>query len=671
VVEAERAAPAASRGVNSVIRGTAPGWPALTRAAFFVLLVAWTFVAGKDVSWDVLNHQLYLPFAWLNGRARTDYFAAGPQAYQNALGYFPLYGLVRAGLPAWSIGVVLGAAHALVVWPLDSIARLFWGDASREDLWLRALALALSCIAPIFLIHAGSTSIDPFASLAVLWALALSLESPTAGRRDRSSAALAGALLGLASAMKLSNAVFAVALCGLWLLKWLVGQADLRRLAAFAAGMALAFGLFAGPWIFWLWHDFGNPIFPLFNHLFHSPYAPQQAAVALRFVPDTAIGALTRLGELAELSKFVSFEAFVPDIRPALVAIAALAAAALIAAQGGWRRVATLDAWRSPGVQLALSLTAMYFLWIRTSGNARYGMPMFIVAGIALVRAVQRALPARAVKVVLLTILSLQAAYYFHEGNFRFEAARWDSGPYIEYQVSRRLREEPFLHLAIGTQTNAAAALSFDPRGAMSNPIGQFSLPLDGTAGRPLQALLDRWHGRTRVLLTVPPASKSDDTEQIRDGVHAMLYRLGLDVDWHDCESVPLKIDRSPLGPMTRDGVEVTDPDANLKSCAVLYTPMRDPVVEREHADADRVFALMEAACPNVFAPQPFVSEHGPGVWQRHYINTDAVLFVSAANGVHFAHFRSINGANFGSVEDVLARRVPITCPQISYQTPK
>ena len=32
-------------------------------AAALAALTAWTLFAGKDVSWDVVNHHLYLPFS--------------------------------------------------------------------------------------------------------------------------------------------------------------------------------------------------------------------------------------------------------------------------------------------------------------------------------------------------------------------------------------------------------------------------------------------------------------------------------------------------------------------------------------------------------------------------------------------------------------------------------
>lgn len=640
----------------------------LVRCAFFGALIAWTLVAGKDISWDVINHQFYLPFSWVTGRFRTDLFGAGPQSYQNPLGYFPLYGLFRLGLPAWGIGVVLGALHALVVWPLDRIARIFWPSGTEDNFWLRALALAFCCIAPVFLIHEGTTSVDPITNLLVLWGVALSLErrAPDAARWQ--GAFGAGACLGLASALKLSNAPFAVALCVVWALQWATGQRTLRQVAAFAVGLGVTFAAGAGAWMWWLWQDFGNPIFPLFNNVFHSPYAPPQAITALRFVPETFGQAVSRLWELGKLSTFVSYESFLPDLRPGIAAAAAVIAALLIAARGGWRRLATSAAWRSPGAQLALLMVLSYVLWIRSSGNARYGMPLFVVLGIALVRAVQLCLPIKPAKVLLLTALLLQGGYYASGGEYRFLGTPWDSGPYLDYRVPARLQQQPFLHLTLGTQTNASIALFLDPRGALANPIGQFSLPTDGPLGERLEALLARWHGRTRFLLPTPHATDPVDVQHAHEGATRLLYRLGLDIDWGDCEIIELVPSRSAL----KDDPERSSATSiqRLSSCAAIDRPQRDPVIDAQRAEADRVFAILEAACPKLFSPTPFSSEHGNGLWQRHYANTEALLSVSVTQGVSYAHFRSINLASFGSIDDVLQHRRSITCPKPSYQSP-
>ncbi len=624
--------------------------------------------AGKDVSWDVQNHQLYLPFSWITGRYRSDLFAASGQSYQNPLGYFPVYGLIKLGLPAWVIGVVLSGIHALVVWPIGRLAQLFWPREDDEDFWCRVLALVACCITPIFLIHDGTTSTDPLTGLMVIWAVALSLERGCERVADRRLAALCGALLGLATAVKMSNAVFAVTLALLWIVKWAVGQANLSRLLAFGAAMMLAFVLAAGPWMLWLWHDFGNPIFPLYNQVFHSPEAPQQPMVMIRFLPNGAFGALRRIWELATLSSYVCFEGFLPDIRPLLAVLAGTAALVVLALRGGWRRLATPGVWASPGVQLGLSLVVSYALWIRTSGNGRYAIPLFMLTGLALVRAAQLALPRRSAKALLLTALVLQGAYFLAASDYRMGGTSWDSGPYLAYRVPARLREQPFLHVAIGTQTHASMVMFLNEQGAFTNPIGQMAMPTTGPLGDRFEGLLAKWHGRTRLLFDDPGASAPQRRTLVKESLHDLLYRLGLDVDWSDCESIEVLLNLRKDGASIVAGPPPTNPQ--VLSCAALYRPERDPAIEAQRMQAEQVFAVMEAACPALFSPRPLASEYGAGVWQRHYVNSEAHLSVSARDGVRMSHFRRVRIENFGSIDDVLNHRHPIQCPQIDYQTP-
>src|SRR3954462_13822083 len=60
------------------------------------LCAVWTIVAGKDVSWDLLNYHYYLPFELLNGRIAQDFFAASAQSYLNPIGYVPFYALASS-----------------------------------------------------------------------------------------------------------------------------------------------------------------------------------------------------------------------------------------------------------------------------------------------------------------------------------------------------------------------------------------------------------------------------------------------------------------------------------------------------------------------------------------------------------------------------------------------
>jgi hypothetical protein len=297
---------------------------------------------------------------------------------------------------------------------------------------------------------------------------------------------------------------------------------------------------------------------------------------------------------------------------------------------------------------------------------------LFLLTGIFLVRATERALPLSAAKILLLTAFLIQGADYLALGAYRFAGTSWDAGPYIDYRVPRRLQEQPFLHLSVGTQTNGSLALFLAPGGALANPIGSYSLPTDGPLGRRLEALMAKWHGRTRLLFASPRAEGQApaDAAHARKEVGALVYRLGVDVDWSDCEAIqplPSRGEWRPWVDATKSAVNRRE----LLSCAVIYRTDRDLVADAELVTANKIFAILESACPRAFSPTPMASEHGTGVWQRSYLNTEAQLSVSTTEGVNFEHFRMFPGTYFGSIDDVLGHRKPIECPVIEYRTPQ
>ena len=80
--------------------------------------------------------------------------------------------------------------------------------------------------------------------------------------------AFAGALSGIAAGLKLSNATFAVA--AVTMLAFLPGR-RLRGVVIYGVASAATFATVAAPWSWRLWSEFGNPLFPFFNHVFASP----------------------------------------------------------------------------------------------------------------------------------------------------------------------------------------------------------------------------------------------------------------------------------------------------------------------------------------------------------------------------------------------------------------
>lgn len=626
--------------------------------------LAWTFHAGRDFSFDVVNHHLYLPYSLLSGRYATDLFAAGPQSYQNPLGYLPGYALVASGLPSWLVAIGLAALHALpAAWALHRISVSIWGSGTESRRW-RGLAMAMAWCAPIFLLVAGTTSNDPLGAGLVLVAIAAALD-----RRPPAPLLLLGGLsLGIAIAIKPTNGLFALSLMPVLLLRLALGQ--LRWPHALAAAAAVAVGALAGLWHWssWLWKTFGNPVFPLFNNYFHSPFAPEGATVALRFSATDLPAMIERLWLMATFRSYTVAEAFVPDLRPLLLALLVLAAllARSAAAFGLVRRHRPLGPTLRQllvraDTQLLVLLAVSYPLWMASSGNARYLLPGFMLVGLMLVRMIAQLLPVRIAAPFALLLLLGQTLAYISHGTLRIFEEAWDRHAFLHVEAAPRLKSEPFLHLSIGVQTFAATAMFLHPQGALINISGQMTLPTTGPLGSALRQRLDRWQGRVRFLMPLPPVM--DDPAADRSGLDRaryIVYPFGLEIDWNDCERLSLSASPSEM----RHGSDKPGdkPQARLVSCAARPAATRDVALEQRIAQAEQVFKLIEDSCPSIYGPRPMASDVGSVFIQRLYVNTDARLSVSPVDGVTLTHFRSLPPVFLGSIEHVIGNRGRDAC---------
>src|SRR5262249_31395557 len=96
-----------------------------------------------------------------------------------------------------------------------------------------------------------------------------------------------------------------------------------RALVAYALGAACGFAGLHGWWSWRLYQEFGNPVFPYFNQVFHSPDFPPMQLLCERFIPKDVESALLLPFRMAELRTWVYNELAAPDLRFAVLAILA------------------------------------------------------------------------------------------------------------------------------------------------------------------------------------------------------------------------------------------------------------------------------------------------------------------------------------------------------------
>ena len=132
------------------------------------------------------------------------------------------------------------------------------------------LGFALCVMTPIVLSEAGTTFIDFVTALPVLGAYALLITRHGVLGPVR-SAILAGVLLGLATALKLTNGVFAFGVTGFVLAGRDSFRHRIRWLVTCGLSAVAGFLLVGGAWQLGLWERFGNPVFPSLQQ--HIPFA--------------------------------------------------------------------------------------------------------------------------------------------------------------------------------------------------------------------------------------------------------------------------------------------------------------------------------------------------------------------------------------------------------------
>ena len=221
------------------------------------------------LSWDAVNHHIYLGWTAEQPRFDKDYVPTGYQAYQFPYLYWPFYKLASAGATGAVAGLVLALLHSLAIPPVWRIAR---NTIAGDDLFaagMRALAVLLAFMSAAILSLFDTTSNDLLASIPLLWAYAFALQALVAAEeRAWQGMVLSGALAGVAVACKLSNAYLVLALPTIWLCAPGSWPARLGRCILAGAALLAGFALCYGYWGWQLWTHFGNPVYPFLDSWF-------------------------------------------------------------------------------------------------------------------------------------------------------------------------------------------------------------------------------------------------------------------------------------------------------------------------------------------------------------------------------------------------------------------
>ncbi len=371
-----------------------------------------SLLRGVDTNWDLRSYHFYNPWAWLHGRLYWDYAPAQGPSYHSPFLDLPFFALVHSGMPAFAVTFLMGLPFGLTVYFLYRIARCAMNDLAIERQsfpWLAVGVVALTGAAGFSQI--GST-MNEWATASLVMAALFVIVRAERGVRppDALVSAVAGVLCGVATGLKLTAAIYAVALFCSFVLCFRgregFGRAALTLAAAMAAGFLVAYGY----WGAVLWERFRNPLFPYFNGMFRSEYWEPLSLADTRFRPTTPVGWLTLPFGLAERNRLAS-EADLRDPRLALLCVFSVVVAIAMLRESraaGVRYMTALRRAMPPSLRLLAVFAAVaYVTWLVAFTIYRYAIPLELTASLLLVLAMRAAFAGAVRRDVLIGIASV------------------------------------------------------------------------------------------------------------------------------------------------------------------------------------------------------------------------------------------------------------------------
>ncbi|MGH7171549.1 MAG: hypothetical protein ACRELG_14835, partial [Gemmataceae bacterium] len=423
-------------------------YAACTLVAFITILRL-----GKDLPWDTIHYHLYAGFSALHNRFSQDYFAAGPESYDNPYAYVPFYLLVSAGLTSLQISSVLAVAQSAILWLSYELAsRVCPSEDRRTRVAIGVCAVALAFANPILIQQFGTSFADITTAEIVLvsWLLlAAAIRIPTLPK-----VLWAGLIAGAATALKPTNAVDAVAAVAVLAMVPARPIRLLKFFVVYAVSVVAGFAIVNAPWSYHLERTFGNPVFPLLNNLFRSPYFTTQPLLHYRFIPESLADALWRPFAIVKPMFMIQEELRAPDIRYAVLLLLLLA----VVLRWLWRRARPVSSPKrradlAPGTRvllgLALGVTAAWIGWLTASGNGRYFIPMACVTAVVIVGLLFQLFKhwPRVRNYALLAIFLVQGVQLAMGAAYRWNPVPWTPGPWLQVRVPKALVMTPNLYL--------------------------------------------------------------------------------------------------------------------------------------------------------------------------------------------------------------------------------
>ena len=247
-----------------------------------------------------------------------------------------------------------------------------------------------------------------------------------------------------------------------------------------------------------------------------------------------------------------------------------------------------------------------YFFWIITSGNGRYGLPLFMLSGVIVAHSLFRVLGDRRGLFYLVVLCGLQLSVLVTSADFRWNSTKWGSS-YIGYEIPENLKLEPYLYVSTTKQSNSFLAPFVHPDSAFINISGQLPLRTE----KSLETLFDKAkasNGRVRIVARLKYKKDFKTFSGWSNSHQGVLSKFGWNLKEDNCNYLPhLQNDEFKYDLIY------------LAFCDLGHDSSLANDFQTEKIKADNVFDLVESHCPEHFNPSTGVTERsGSGLSLIH-----------------------------------------------------
>lgn len=376
----------------------------------------------------------------------------------------------------------------------------------------------------------------------------------------------------------------------------------------------------------------------------------------IRFEPDSLGQGLTRFFDMAAPDANVYVEIPAPDVR--LAAVLILAVAALIS----WQR---LGRGRSASFAMLLVLLVSTWVWLTTSGNGRYFIPLLVCAG-PIAIGIVCALPfTRTMKAsIAFGLVAAQLFVLTQQPPWgAWSWAEWREPPYFSVELGREETQSPATtYVTISSISYSLIAPQFPPKTRWVNITSADATSHDA---RWLDEFLRNAArvGPVRLLApSLPGATLADGKPQAAVPVafDKMIAQRHLRISGN-CHLIH-SIGQTRLE--DRDKRDAAARPVGFWSCPLAYVPALPDAARQAPvpAEVERAYERLGVLCPRFFPSWEKSTLRVVDGWERHFSDSDARVYVLDNGQVWYKFWRAMNPVLLGTRQELADGKGALDC---------